>query len=53
MLIFSPVTDFAVLFVFSRVGLFNFRQVRQLMIEIRVKLEFNGVIENINSHVFP
>ena len=34
MLIFLPVTDFAVLSVFSRVGLFNFRQVRQLMIEI-------------------
>ena len=34
MLIFSPVTDFAVLSVFSKVGLFNFRQVHQLMIEI-------------------
>ena len=34
MLIFSPVTDLAVLSVFRRVGLFNFRQVRQLMIEI-------------------
>ena len=33
-LIFSPVMDFAVLSVFSKVGLFNFRQVRQLMIEI-------------------
>ena len=34
MSIYSPVTDFAILSVFSRVGLFNFRQVHQLMIEI-------------------
>ena len=34
MLIFLPVPDFAVLSVFSKVGLFNFRQVRQLMIKI-------------------
>ena len=34
MLIFSPVTDLAVLSVFSKVGLFNFPEVRQMMIEI-------------------
>ena len=34
MLIISPVTDFAVLSVFAMVGWFNFRQVRQFIIEI-------------------